>query len=32
VKQRLAALRMLLVWLVVGHVIDTNPTHAVRGP
>ncbi len=32
VKQHLAALRMLLDWLVVGHVLDTNPAHAVRGP
>src|SRR5215475_1646139 len=32
VKQSLAALRMLLDWLVVGHVIDVNPAHAVRGP
>jgi site-specific recombinase XerC len=32
VKQRLAALRMLFDWLVTGHVLDTNPAHAVRGP
>ena len=32
VKQHLAALRMLLDWLVIGHVIDMNPAHAVRGP
>ncbi len=32
VKQQLAALRMLFDWLVVGHVIDHNPAHAVRGP
>ena len=32
VKQHLAALRMLFDWLVVGHVIDNNPAHAVRGP
>jgi len=32
VKQHLAALRMLLDWLVVGHVLDVNPAHAVRGP
>jgi site-specific recombinase XerD len=32
VKQHLAALRMLFDWLVVGHVLDVNPTHAVRGP
>jgi integrase len=30
--QSLAALRMLFDWLVVGHVLDTNPAHAVRGP
>jgi site-specific recombinase XerC len=32
VKQHLAALRMLFDWLVVGHVLDVNPVHAVRGP
>jgi integrase/recombinase XerD len=32
VKQQLAALRMLFDWLVVGHVLDHNPAHAVRGP
>lgn len=32
VKQYLAALRMLFDWLVIGHVIETNPAHAVRGP
>lgn len=32
VKQHLAALRMLFDWLVIGHVMDTNPAHAVRGP
>jgi site-specific recombinase XerD len=32
VKQHLAAIRMLFDWLVTGHVIDTNPAHAVRGP
>lgn len=32
VKQNLAALRMLFDWLVTGHIIDTNPAHAVRGP
>src|SRR5580698_8959445 len=32
VKQHLAALRMLFDWLVVGHIIDVNPAHAVRGP
>ena len=31
-KQHLAALRMLFDWLVVGHVLDVNPAHAVRGP
>ena len=32
VKQRLAALRMLFDWMVVGQVLATNPAHAVRGP
>jgi site-specific recombinase XerD len=32
VKQHLAALRMLFDWLVVGHVLDVNPAHAVRCP
>lgn len=32
VKQRLAALRMLFDWMVVGQVIAVNPAHAVRGP
>jgi site-specific recombinase XerD len=32
VKQHLAALRMLFDWLVIGHVLDINPAHAVRGP
>jgi hypothetical protein len=32
VKQHLAALRMLFDWLVVGHALDVNPAHAVRGP
>jgi integrase/recombinase XerD len=32
VKQHLAALRMLLDWLVTGHVMETNPAHSVRGP
>ena len=32
VKQHLAALRMLFDWLVVGHVMETNPAQAVRGP
>jgi len=31
-KQHLAALRMLFDWLVLGHVIEVNPAHAVRGP
>ena len=32
VKQHLAALRMLFDWLVVGHTLEGNPAHAVRGP
>jgi site-specific recombinase XerD len=32
VKQRLAALRMLFNWMVVGQVLPVNPAHAVRGP
>jgi site-specific recombinase XerD len=32
VKQRLAALRMLFDWMVVGQVLPANPAHAVRGP
>jgi site-specific recombinase XerD len=32
VKQHLAALRMLFDWLVTGHIVETNPAHAVRGP
>jgi len=32
VKQRLAGLRMLFDWMVVGQVLPTNPAHAVRGP
>jgi site-specific recombinase XerC len=32
VKQYLAALRMLFDWLVVGHTLEGNPAHAVRGP
>ena len=32
VKQHLAALRMLFDWLVTGHILETNPAHAVRGP
>ena len=32
VKQHLAAIRMLFDWLVTGHIMNTNPAHAVRGP
>jgi len=32
VKQQLAAIRMLFDWLVVGHIVEVNPAHAVRGP
>jgi site-specific recombinase XerD len=32
VKQHLATVRMLFDWLVTGHVVETNPAHAVRGP
>ena len=32
VKQRLAAVRMLFVWLVVGQVVPHNPAAPVRGP
>ena len=32
VKLRLAALRMLFDWMVVGQVIPVNPAHTVRGP
>jgi hypothetical protein len=32
VKLRLAALRMLFDWMVVGQVMASNPAHAVRGP
>ena len=32
VKQRLAALRMLFDWLVVGQVMSMNPASSVRGP
>jgi site-specific recombinase XerD len=32
VKQHLAAIRMLFDWLVVGHVMEVNPAHAVRAP
>jgi site-specific recombinase XerD len=32
VKQHLAAIKMLLDWMVTGHVIETNPAASVRGP
>ncbi len=32
VKQRLAAVRMLFDWLVVGQVVPANPAAPVRGP
>ncbi len=32
VKQRLAALRMLFDWLVIGQVLPVNPAGSVRGP
>lgn len=32
VSQKLAALRMLFDWLVVGQVLPTNPAASVRGP
>ena len=32
VKQRLAALRMLFDWLVIGQVMPSNPASVVRGP
>ncbi len=32
VKQHLAAIRMLFDWLVTGHIMKSNPAHAVRGP
>lgn len=32
IKQRLAALRMLFDWLMVGQVIPTNPASAAHGP
>ncbi len=32
IKQRLAALRMLFDWLVIGQVMPTNPASSVRGP
>jgi site-specific recombinase XerD len=31
-KQRLAAIRMLFDWLVVGQIVPTNPAASVRGP
>ena len=31
-KQRLAAIRMLFDWLVVGQIAPTNPAASVRGP
>ena len=32
VKQHLAGIRMCFDWLVTGHILATNPAHAVRGP
>jgi site-specific recombinase XerD len=32
VKQRLAAIRKLFDWLIVGQVMDQNPAAPVRGP
>jgi site-specific recombinase XerD len=32
VKQRLAALRHLFDWLVIGQIVDVNPAASVRGP
>src|ERR1700751_5355932 len=32
VKQRLAAIRQLFDWLVVGQIVAVNPAAAVRGP
>lgn len=32
VKQHLAAIRNLFDWLVVGHVMESNPAASVRGP
>jgi site-specific recombinase XerC len=32
VKQQLAAVHMLLNWLVIGQVVPMNPAVAVRGP
>src|ERR1700678_2290319 len=31
-KQRLAAIRRLFDWLVIGQIIPTNPAASVRGP
>ena len=31
VKQHLACIRMLFDWLVIGHVMASNPAHAVKG-
>jgi len=31
-KQHLAAIRSLCDWLVVGHILETNPAASVRGP
>jgi site-specific recombinase XerC len=32
VKQRLAAVRMLFDWLVIGGIVPANPAASVRGP
>jgi site-specific recombinase XerD len=32
VKQHLATIRMLFDWLIIGHIVTTNPAQAVRGP
>jgi integrase len=32
VKLRLAAIRLLFDWLIVGQILAINPAHAVRGP
>ena len=32
VKQHLAAIRMLFDRLATGHIMETNPAHAIRGP
>jgi len=32
VKQHLAAIKHWFDWLVIGHVLEVNPAHAVRGP